>query len=112
MNKYLDVIEELALSTTIYVILSLIIGSYIDSNMPKFNKTKSKYKILIEIVIQSIIIVISCYFIKILGKQIRTKDTFYSDFSADITLAVVFVGTQVNYLKKIGHFKDYILTIN
>ena len=112
MNKYLDVIGELALCTTIYVILSIIIGSYIDLNMPNFDKTKSKHSILLEIVMQSIVIVISCYFIKILGKQIRTKDTEYSDFSADITLSIVFIATQVNYLKKIGHLKEYLLTLN
>jgi hypothetical protein len=101
-------LAELTQYTIIYTLLILPVGKFLDHIFPKVDKTKSKFRLLLEILLQMIIIVITMYYIRRIVKRIpfilyneEYKSGEVTEVYGELTIAFVYVITQTNIFKKI-----------
>jgi len=94
-----------------YLILGFILGSFIDSIFPDFDKKKETHNLMIEILLQAVLIVISVFYVRKIVKlmpslfshhksgQFRPYET--NEYSGEITISIILIGSQINFIRKI-----------
>lgn len=91
----------------INILLTFIFGTLIELIFPIYQPTKSNLNIVFEVIFQGVIISLIIHYIKKLGNKIPfflgSDNDINKNVSLDIVITLVFVCTQVNFLKKIQH---------
>jgi len=99
--------------TSFNFLFSFIIGSIINKLLPKFDNKKKNSIIIIELIIQTFILILSVYFIRFLITKIpniyNVRESMSEknfELADDIIIALVFITTQDHYIKKINFLQD------
>lgn len=104
----------------LYIFASFFIGSFVDTLFSLPDEKTSTGKLLLEIVLQSLLFVLSVFYIRKLVKLVplavsskgyRPYET--AEYSGEMIIAVVLVATQFGLLKKIDilsrrFYKDFL----
>ena len=119
MNKFRDLISidkirfnelyEIFQYSIIYITISFFWGFYLNRMFPEEDESKSNIVILAEIVLQSISIAISVFYIRKLCQMIPLLINFkgYSEnktneYGGEVILSIVFMTTQKHIMNKIN----------
>lgn len=110
-NIRLNELLETAQFTIMYGLVGFLCGTYINKLSPKFDKTKSTWEILLEILGETVVLSICIFYIRKLVKIIpfivhlpgksRYIPYMSSEFEGEIALSLIFVTLQTNLLEKI-----------
>ena len=89
------------------LLFTFIFGTVLELVFPVYDPLKSNLSTSFEVLFQGIVISLIIHYIKKLGKKIPfflgNMDNVNKNVSLDIVITLVFVCTQVNFLKKIQH---------
>jgi hypothetical protein len=92
----------------LYIIISFFIGSLVNTSFSLPDEKEPTANILIEVILQSLLFVISVFYIRKLVKLIPMIISVpgyipyeTNEYSGEMIIAVVLVGTQFGLLKKI-----------
>ena len=98
-----------------YFFISIILGTFINSIFPKYEKNKNTVVIIIEITLQIMVIVLTAYFIKIIANELPLIYDPLDSLSrnkisilGDILMSFVFYTTQDHFIAKINHIQHKI----
>jgi len=110
-NIRLNELLETAQFTIMYGLVGFFCGTYINKIFPKFDKTKSTWEILLEILGETVVLSICIFYIRKLVKiiplivhlpgKLRYIPYMSSEFEGEIALSLIFVTLQTNLLEKI-----------
>ena len=95
---------------SISILIGIIVGTVIDYCFPHFSP-KYLHVMLLEIMVQTILISIAVYYIPKLSKLVPflgNKNFNFSSHDYTLILSLVFVSSQINYLKKIQFVSKYL----
>lgn len=119
MNKFRDLISidkirfnelyEIFQYSIIYITISFFWGFYLNRMFPEEDESKSNIVILAEIVLQSISIAISVFYIRKLCQMIPLLINFKgyrenktNEYGGEVILSIVFMTTQKHIMNKIN----------
>ena len=113
-SKLLEILQY----GTLYSIVSLFVGYYINKLFPEFDQKneikKTKKKLIIEVILQSLLAAYAVFYIRKLVKlfpfvfslteNYRPNGT--SEFDGEIIIAIIFVATQTKIMHKIEYLME------
>ena len=119
MNKFRDLISidkirfnelyEIFQYSILYIVVTILWGFYLNRMFPEEDESKSNIVILAEIVLQSISIAISVFYIRKLCQMFPLLINFKgysenktSEYGGEVILSIVFMTTQKHIMNKIN----------
>lgn len=112
MSVYNNIIVRLCVFSTIYIVVLIFLAPFIDHLFTTLeedvNKRETNVQILVEIILHTIVLAISWYFLhkylrKYLEKIINIKMKEATKTAIDIISAVALVGLQRNLIQKLKY---------
>lgn len=110
-KKFFELLKIIQLSV-LYIIFTMVLAHFIDViffNPYEDIKNQSKFKLFLEITLQTIACVIAIYYIRKIVKaipfifQYKLDDDWGTVYNGEIVISFIFIGSQQNLLKKISH---------
>ena len=112
MSVYNNIIVRLCVFSTIYIVVLIFLAPFIDHLFTTLeedvNKRETNVQILVEIILHTIVLAISWYFLhkylrKYLEKLMNIKMKEATKTAVDIISAVALVGLQRNLIQKLKY---------
>lgn len=113
--KLIEIIQY----TILYTIVTLPLSAILEEIFPEPDETKNKWIILLEVLLQTMMIAILVFYIQKFVKLIpfiymgdkEYKEHKIFEYQGDITISIIFVGTQKNLFEKIHILRRYIASL-
>jgi len=112
-------ISETIQYTVIYGIVAFYVGTLANAAFPAFDKTKSTWELMLEVLGQTIILAICVFYIRKLVKTIpflfylpgkHTYNPYLStEFHGEIVISIIFITLQTNLIKKLEELSKRIV---
>jgi hypothetical protein len=115
-----------------YLVVGFLFGTILDSVFPKFEEEKETTSIFLEVILQTIALIILIFYtrkvVKLMpflftvnfdvnGDGVIQKYRPYesTEYSGEITIAIILIGSQINFIRKIDvlsrRFQSYVLGV-
>jgi hypothetical protein len=101
-----------------YLVIGFLFGTVLDSLFPKFEEEKDTWKVFMEVLFQTIALIIIIFYtrkiVKLMpflftvnfdvngdGRIIKYRPYESTEYSGEITIAIILIGSQINFIRKI-----------
>ena len=112
-------ISETIQYTVLYGIVAFYVGTWANAAFPAFDKTKSTWELMLEVLGQTIVLAICVFYIRKLVKTIpflfylpgkHTYNPYLStEFHGEIVISIIFITLQTNLIKKLEELSKRIV---
>ena len=112
-------ISETIQYTILYGIVAFYVGTWANAAFPHFDKTKSTWELMLEVLGQTIILAICVFYIRKLVKAVpfmfylpgkKTYKPYLStEFHGEIVISIIFITLQTNLIKKLEELSKRIV---
>jgi hypothetical protein len=112
-------ISETIQYTVLYGIATFYVGTWANAAFPSFDKTKSAWELMLEVLGQTIVLAICVFYIRKLVKTIpflfylpgkHAYNPYLStEFHGEIVISIIFITLQINLIKKLEELSKRIV---
>jgi hypothetical protein len=112
-------ISETIQYTVLYGIVAFYVGTLANTAFPAFDKTKSTWELMLEVLGQTIVLAICVFYIRKLVKTIpflfylpgkHTYNPYLStEFHGEIVISIIFITLQTSLIKKLEELSKRIV---
>ena len=112
-------ISETIQYTILYGIVAFYVGTWANAAFPHFDKTKSTWELMLEVLGQTIVLAVAVFYIRKLVKAVpflfyipgrhAYRPYLSTEFHGEIVISIIFITLQTNLIKKLEELSKRIV---
>jgi hypothetical protein len=119
--RFMELIESIQYGI-VYLVIGFFAGTLLDYSFPSFNEDTSVVSVFLEVLLQSILLIVLVFYVRLLvktmpslfdfhlGKHLRYVPYSSSEYGGELMISLAVIGAQFHLIKKLDFLSRKLYT--